>query len=363
MRQSTVTTRPRVEKRKAGQHVAPTVRRVADNFLTLPVVSKQIPTLSVSMENDGEWLKVAQLCAELVSDDELDINEKSTAREIVSTALSAWASRLCADVQVLDKFSLIASLELDVFGIDYEGDKKNDQQLSWYVGFQSEQMTNHINVKKKIEALENLHPGLGRTAIQYAEIAGYKTFTVFSPSMGFYHGQHLYWMGADSDEEFIEEMECTGEKLDPDDVLLPSHYLAAFPEVFFSGKSLEREVLQGIALENSEASETSKVILSIMDLVDQSAELPGFDGFYAEQAYFSVYMALDEESNTMFNRVLDDFYQDTSNDDHTYTDMYGVATLSFNKKSFLKWRDQTEKGFLLYQKLDHLMRLIGEVKP
>jgi hypothetical protein len=37
--------------------------------------------------------------------------------------------------------------------------------------------------------------------------------------------------------------------------------------------------------------------------------------------------------------------------------------LPFEKSSFCSWRDEMEKGFSLYQKLDHLMQLIGEVNP
>jgi hypothetical protein len=45
-----------------------------------------------------------------------------------------------------------------------------------------------------------------------------------------------------------------------------------------------------------------------------------------------------------------------------YTDIYGVAEVAFNKRAFLKWKAEMEKGFALYTQLDRLMRCIGDVQ-
>jgi hypothetical protein len=118
--------------------------------------------------------------------------------------------------------------------------------------------------------------------------------------------------------------------------------------------------LQEIALAETDAGNTAKVILSIMDLIDQDVRLPDLSGYEGESVYFSAYMALSAEHNTMFNRVLDDFYQSTAEYEQ-FTITYGIAEISFEATSFCSWRDEMEKGFSLYQKLDHLMQLIGEV--
>jgi len=89
----------------------------ANNFLSLPSVSQEIPTRSFSCEDDKAWLEVAKLCANLVQDDELEIGSTTSARQIISQALSVWASKHCANTKALDSFTLIASLDRDVYGL------------------------------------------------------------------------------------------------------------------------------------------------------------------------------------------------------------------------------------------------------
>lgn len=347
-------THQKVGKVKRRLPVA-TSGQFANPFLALPTISDRVPVSSVAVNDDESWLEIAKLCLELVSDDELEISSTTSAREIVSQALSAWASKHCQNIAVLDNFSLEASIDREVFSVEY-----SDEEIatpSWFIGVRSEQMTRYINVKNKIDALEKVCSGLGRTAIDYAEKAGYRTFSIFSPSMGFYQATNIYWCGNDNDADVIDESEYE----EGDDVFLPSHYVAAFPEEYLNGESLNREVLQSVASSDTEASKTASVILSIMDLIDQNARFNYIDSFYGESAYFSAYMGLDDENNTMFDRVLDDFYQYTS-EDESFTDLYGIATLPFDHSTFCQWRDEMEKRFLLYQKLDELMQLIGEVR-
>jgi len=331
----------------------------ANNFLSLPSVSQDIPTRSFSCEDDKAWLEVAKLCANLVQDDELEIGSTTSARQIISQALSVLASKHCANTKALDSFTLIASLDRDFYGLEYCGDESNVP--TWFVGIDSEQNTPYITVNNKIEALEQAYQGLGRTAIFYAEQAGYHTFPIFSPSMGFHQGSYIYWHGLENDDDVLSEIEL--EQYEEGEILLPSQYKAAFPEIYFSGDILERPALQEIALAlaETEVGNTAKSILTIMDLIEQNVRLPNLQNYDAESVYFSAYMSLNEQ-HTMFNRVLDDFYQSTSEDSDYFTTIYGIAELPFDTTSFCNWRDKMEKGFLLYQKLDELMQLIGEVK-
>ncbi|MDP2759815.1 MAG: PRTRC system protein F [Sideroxyarcus sp.] len=356
MRNSTGSTRALVKGRTEGRPVVASLGGTAAGFLTLPFISNQVPATSVIDGDEGKWLQTARLCAELVEDDELVIHDRTSARDIIGLSLSAWASKHCADIQVLDKFELIASLERDAFGLDYDSEQK---EKCLYIGFQSQQTTPYINVKAKVEMLESAHPGLGRTAVSIAELASYRTFTAFTPQVALHHASYLYWCGMDNDEDFKEEMGINGDEgeLD-DDALLPSQFLASFPSYFFTGENLERDLIQRIATIAEPAGETARVILSIMDLIDQDARLPYLDSFYGESVYFSCYLGTGED---MLGRVLDDFYQSTS-DGGEYTDMYGVAEVAFNKRAFLKWKAQMEKGFALYTQLDRLMRCIGEVQ-
>ena len=356
MRNSIGSTRAFVKARTEGRPVAASFGGFAAGFLTLPFISRHVPVTSVIDEDDGKWLQAAKLCAELVEDDELVIHDNTTARDIIGQSLSVWASKHCAEVQVLDKFELVASLDRDAFGLDYDGEKNKQPIL--YVGFQSQQTTPFINVKMKIEALEAAHPWLGRTAVSIAEQASYRTFTAFTPNVAFHQASYLYWFGQETDKDFREEAGCIGDDEIGEDTLLPSQFIDSFPKYFFEGKSLERDEIQRIAQGNDGSDKTAKVILSILDLFEQDARLPYLDNFYGESAFFSCYMGSGDD---MLARVMDDFYQNTASGGD-YTDLYGVAEVAFNKRAFLKWKAEMEKGFALYTQLDRLMRCIGDVQ-
>ena len=293
MRNGIGSTRALVKERAEGRPAAASFGSAAAGFLTLPFISQHVPVTSVIDEDDGKWLQAAKLCAELVEDDELVIHDKTSARDIIGQSLSAWASKHCAEIQVLDKFELVASLDRDAFGLDYEGEP---EKKLLYIGFQSQQTTPYINVKAKVERLEAVHPGLGRTAVSFAELAGYRTFTAFTPQVALHYASYLYWCGTDNDEDFKEEMGAAGDEGELDeDTLLPSQFLASFPSYLVSGEKLERDVLQSIATGTEAAGETARIILSILDLIDQDARLPYLDNFYGEPAFFSCYMGTGDD--------------------------------------------------------------------
>lgn len=250
-------TRALVKEHAEGRPVAASFGSAATGFLTLPFISQHVPVTSVIGEGDGRWLQTAKLCAELVDDDELVIHDKTSARDIIGQSLSVWASKHCAEIQVLDKFELVASLDRDAFGLDYEGEP---EKKLLYIGFQSQQTTPYINVKAKVEMLEAVHPGLGRTAVSIAELAGYRTFTAFTPQVALHYASYLYWCGTDNDEDFKEEMGVIGDEGELDeDTLLPSQFLASFPSYLVSGEGLERDVIQRIATSAEAAGETARV--------------------------------------------------------------------------------------------------------
>ena len=358
MRKRIGSTRASVKERTKRRPVAAASGGIATCFLTLPFIDQSIPVKSVYETDGGKWLQAAKLCAGLVGDDELVINEKTTARDIISQALSAWASRHCADIQVLDNFELLATPDHDGLDLDYEEQPDPEKNLL-YIGVRSQQATQFINVKAKVEKLEAEHPGLARTAIHFAELAGYRTFTAFTPQVAFHHASYLYWYGADTDEDFEQERESYGEENEELDegCLLPSQFLASFPDYMFTGTVLEREEILRIASGTEEAGETAKVILSIMDLIDQEARFPISIKNCSESAFFSCYMGTEDD---MLGRVLDDFYEGTGNGE--FTDMYGVAEVPLDEQSFQQWKAEMEKGFALYTQLDRLMRCIGDIQ-
>lgn len=357
MRTRIDSTRPAVTSRTGRRQVAPASRGAAACFLTLPNIDKSIPVKSV-WDEDEKWLKAAELCASLVGDDELNINDKTTARDIIVEALSIWASRHCADISVLDNFELQAALNAEDIEMDYESAKSAETECL-YIGFRSCQMTPMISVKKKLEELDAAHPGLAGTAFAYAERAGYRTFTPFSPHVAFHQATYLYWQGCDNDDDLNEEMEAQGMEEEERDGggLLPSTFFDAYPEYLTKSDPLERDVVERIALRSDEAGETAKVILSIMDLIELDASMPYYES--GNTVYFSCY--IEDGENNQTSRILDDIYEQSQYGGEC-TDLYGVSEIPLEPLAFQKWKTEMEQGFSLYTHMDRLMRCIGEVQ-
>jgi PRTRC genetic system protein F len=337
-------------------------RGYTNGFLTLPHLSKTVPVRSVAEKADQKWLQIAKLCAELVEENEVEIHDQSTARDIVTATLSIWASKHCANISVLDGFDLIASIDTELLSYNcYAEEAEKLEKENWFIGFQSTQVTRYFNIKDKIEKLERMYPGLGRTALSYAERASYQTITALSPEVGFYLGQHIYWYGMDNDEDYKFETEAYGEETPGEEVFLPSDYRKAFSKPFLTGACLKRKALKGIAVEQNIAGETARAVLSIMDLIKQEARLPDLSGHDVEGVYFSCYLGIGGD-NDMIERVLDDHMNYANQASDGFTAMHGIATVPLDRAAFQKWRAGIEKGFALYTQLDHLIQLVGEIR-
>lgn len=100
--------------------------------------------------------------------------------------------------------------------------------------------------------------------------------------------------------------------------LLPSQFLASFPSYLVSGEGLERDVIQRIATSTETVGETARVILSVMDLIERDARLPYLNNFSDGSRSLSRYMGTGDD---MLGRVIDDFYQSTSDGVSTPTCM------------------------------------------
>lgn len=357
MHESTIHSRQENGTRKKRRKAAATSRSPLP-FLTIPKVRKGVPlTATNNHEIDKEWRGILPLCLDLVDGDSLKIDAQASFKDVISKSISAWASKQLQDVRLLDKFSLFVATDNDAFNLNYEGSPLDDK---WHIAFESAGSTKYINIKEKLEKLEASHPGLGRTALYYSEKASYNTASAWTPEVGFWHATHLHWYGWEEDADFLEERNyyCEGEE-PAEDIFLPSSYKKAFPAFCFGGEVLPKERLMEI--KDGDAGQVARMLLSIIDLIDSGASFPDLDGYSDEPVYFSCFLGTesDRNSNDKLIQVYDDFMNYVNQSGDGYTGFYGIANVPFDRESFLKWRDDMEKGFSLYTCLDSLLGLIG----
>ena len=343
-----------VKKSRKGRSATATICG-ASPFLTIPKLGKDALAAQKPSNNEQEWLNIATLCVSLL-DEDIQVDADATVQQIVSIALANWASKHCADVQVLDRFDIIAAVDDELFGLESRGDE-NDSPNHWAIAIEAGQDFPYIVVDEKLLELEKEFCGLGRTAIHMAEQASFKTFTVFSAMVAKDIASYIYWQGEDNDEDVIQILEDEGMELE--EMFLPSQLVGAFPSFFFKGDVLTEQALQSIAASSidSMASEVARIILSIMDLINDGAELPGLQDYSNDSAYFSCILGISADNNPL-RRVIDDHFECANSGSDYYTGYYGIAKIPFEMESFLKWRETMEKGFALYSNLDHLIRLI-----
>lgn len=360
MRKSTGTALKQVEPRADVRPLTGSLGSPANVFLTLPSVSEKVLVKATSTVTAERWAEIALQVLELVDEKKIKAGKNLDPREVVQQALSIWASKHCSEIKVLGGFGISAALSGDDLSVQGH-DELNGE--NWLIGLSSAQTEIYFTLKPKVEALEALFPGLGHTAVHFAEMASYRTVTMFTANVAFSYAQSLYWYGQETDDDYISEANGCGEEIGEDEgseehSFKPSDFLKSFPDFFFSGEKLSSELLKSIAeSEDSEAGEVARIILSINRSFDDEARLPDLQDCEVDQVYFSGYMGWDDSDS--LSRCADDFVQSANECSDSYTDLFGVTKVPFNKKAFQKWRAGMEKGFELYTQLDRLMQLIG----
>lgn len=362
MRRSSSATRKQVATSINERSGYSSLGGAANVFLTLPSVSAKVPTVSNSTVNAECWAKIALLLLDMVDEKEIVVRKNLDPRSVIDQAISKWVSKHCGDIKVMGGFSLVATIKVEDQNVYCSNNKSDDTEKTWQLGLCSTQTEMYFEVKTKVEALEAFRPGLGHTAVHFAEAASYRTIEMFTPNVAFYHAQHVYWYGADNDEDFLSEQEYSGEEDGEGEaeVFKPSDFLKSFPDFFFSGAKLSPEQLKSIAAsKDSEEGEVARIILTIDRLCEEGAKLPDLTDREIEHVYFSGAMHWDE--NDSLARCHDDFINMANECSDGYTDLFGVTDVPYNPKAFQKWRAEMEKGFELYSQLDRLMQLIGTV--
>jgi PRTRC genetic system protein F len=308
------------------------------------------------MEND-KWLKIANLCAELVSDDEVVIRSDSSALGIINECLGAWGSRLCEDIHLLDGFSFVVTQLEEDFLSDFEcrGNNTTNDESFWHFAIRSTETWNCFTVDQKLLELESLVPGLGRSAIVALENAGFYTMRVITPYVGEDIARSVLWMGEETDEDVKAALGQTGD--DFEDMLLPSKYRNSFPSLFFSGEHLTVGELKKITPCSEWVGEVIKEILCIMHLIDEGASLPSMNPDNETPLGFSCFLGSRGDNNHLI-QVLDEEFNYANSGDG-FTMIYGVNKVPFDREAFLEWVAHMEKGFSLYAALDRLVSLVG----
>jgi len=178
-------------------------------LIGLPRIPAYIPSELVFPVNSQESAKVAltMLDAGLLTEADIqDGNRHPVA--LVEKSFCRWADNIAAPLTIFDlHFNLTDSVERWGYGFDDDRAREvknlEDRNAiligasygSWWL----------IYLKEKVEAVEAVAPGLGKTALDMLFSVIHSSMFAVTPHFLMDEARHVYWGGMDSEAEYIEE--------------------------------------------------------------------------------------------------------------------------------------------------------------
>lgn len=339
--------------------------RPATHALALPLISGDVQG-RITPEFNRNWAKVALLW---MGEGEIEGSAKGGLTQIVQRAIGQWIARQCEGLDSLrDSFAVGVALDPALLDWAYDGscylvDVEFDPDEQWALGLDVSSGENpFFTLSEKTTAIENEVPGLGRTALHWLYLAGWRTTSVFTPWTARQICEHLYWCGSSNQKEWLEEVAAQGmEESEIDGCLSPDWFDGHFPDwVIKPGKLLRRDVLAPLSADASltpQARAVAALLVEIGDLYESGAELP-MHQIGVEPVCFGAYLRWSKDDPLL--RVLDDHEQMANECSEGYTTFSGVDFISLEDvDAFRKWKMEKEAGFSLLRKLDRLIGLVA----
>jgi len=222
-----------------------------------------------------------------------------------------------------------------------------------------------MTVGAKLQKIEDKVPGLGKTAYYMLATCGAKTLRIFTPWMGDYLAQNIWWYGMDNHEDFMEEVSSYLEDENDESELEgaleigPKAWEESFPLwVTKIENALSEKELKAIAeaMPGSLESEVSTIVLSMIK--NQDAALPNVGCTNMDSIYSGMYLHWEE--NSLSQRLIDDWFENLNiNGGEGYIETMGISPIPSKPFQFRKWMVDMEKGFAQLKNIDQLVNLIG----
>ena len=347
----------------------------APNLLAIPKLAKSIPGVFETDQFATRWAKIALLWLDAGY---LEEGDKGSPRELILTAVARWMDKLVEDNRQLANIavSVMPYPTDDGFSpgahLGYEQDNWKDK---WFIGFIGGFEMPWVVLERRITELEQAHPGLGRTAAHWFEMASSQLLPIFTPHTGRYMAERVWWYGMDNQEDYIaerdgfsEESEEEGDESEEDDSFGPDAFDAQFPAWMFKPVPgewplLDQEQLKDLALNGTteEARKVAEIVLALSQRDPNTYRLPyvyGDSPVQMDNAYHLAYVRCSREDCLV--QLVDDFMNDANQCSDCYTELLGADCVPLDPSGFQQWKLGIEAGFAVLKELDALLPLISD---
>lgn len=278
--------------------------------------------------------------------------------DLVAKGLQRVHERDLGTLQFLDSFDLGLAPSISALDGCLDGDRASSD--SYAIGVELVNSFERCVVGHRLVELEAQFPGLGEVALYAAELAAARTLGCWSPSSVREIASYLWWRGAQTQEEWVEELLVEGE--DPDDCgCSPDHFDKMFEHAWVCNprRSLDAfGLLQAIDAEAQDVAAVASLVADILCEIDSGVSFPDASETERESVYRGCMLRWN--SNDPMDEVLDDHINYANQGCDCFTTFIAIWTVDASLSGFASWLTEYRRGLRLCKKLDQLLQLIGE---
>jgi PRTRC genetic system protein F len=214
------------------------------------------------------------------------------------------------------------------------------------------------NGGRRLLELESTVPGLGETSLFAVEMAGARTTGCWSPGFARDVASYLFWRGATTQKEFLEEMDANEEDEEGFE-LTPAQYDQAFKFDWACSSSRALDafgLLHALDHPDTTVGDVAEKVCEVLTLIDQGAGFPCAGITELESVYRGCFICWDPDDPV--GRVLDDYLEYANQGSDGFTTLCSVWNVSTTREAFGEWLKSYRQGLKLYRALDQLLSLL-----
>lgn len=335
---------PRPRRRKHQYH----------SVTALPVIGSKVKPV---IDYGGSRQHWATLALHLLNAGFLKSSDKGDVVSLCSVGLNRWMEQHTKPLKVYG-MDIIVTPDISDEGYEYtDGGSKTEASRELFMRFTIDDSIAQFAIGEKLMRLEELVPGLGKTAYHWLAVQGVRHFGVFTPWMGHDLAQYTWWFGCDTMQDFEEELQNYEMTLEEFGQPTPDEWTAAFPEWALNiNAELSAEQLQDlVSHKDALIGEVASAILDVQSLKD--SEMPDLYGTELQAAYSGFYLFWEEQD--MSTRLLDDFMEYANSGADYYTNDVGIVKIPREITAIAQLFQNLETGFKQMKNIERLTSLVG----
>jgi PRTRC genetic system protein F len=277
--------------------------------------------------------------------------------KLVKTGLERVHRDILGELDHVDEIGLVVSTTLE--GLECYTSNDDDDPKQYWIGIDLGNGNAPVSVGDKLKQLEALMPGLGQTVLDTLETAGAKTTGCWSPRFVRETASYTHWMGANTQEEWLEELEMYNS--DPEEAVFgPGEYDSYFDESWVIDPAQPLDpfaLLQCLEEEEAGVAAITEKVLEMQCLIKEGAHFTSAELTDRETVYRGVWIRWDDDDPTQ--QVLDDYINYANQGADCYTTLCSVWEVEATQEGFAQWLKGYMQGLKLYKTLDQLLWLLS----